>query len=108
MNDFTFLVLKIVVIVAVMLITGFLIPLIKNWIASIKDDRVRKLVEEAVQAAEQTITATGSGAAKKEEVWDFVTEWLREHGIEFSADQLDKLIESAVFAMNLAKTKASS
>ena len=107
MNDVSFLILKIVVIVAVMLITGFLIPFIKNLIASFKDERVRKLVTEAVQAAEQTIKGAGSGAVKKEEVWDFVSKWLGQHGIDISSDQLDKLIESAVFAMNLAKDNAN-
>lgn len=103
MNELTMIVLKIVVAVAVTLITGFLIPLLKNLIGNIKDQNLRNAVDTAVQAAEQTIKGSGTGAAKKEEVLKSMLDWCEEHGINLTDKQLDQLIESAVFAMNNSK-----
>lgn len=106
MSEISMMILKIVVAVAVTLITGFLVPLLKNLIANIKDQNVRKVIESAVQAAEQTIKGSGTGSIKKEEVLKFMSNWLIEHKVNLSPEQLDQLIESAVFAMN--NTKLSS
>ena len=57
------------------------------------------MVEVAVRAAEQTIKGSGQGAAKKEEVIKFVTDWMMEHGVTITYDQLEQLIEAAVFNM---------
>lgn len=103
MNELTMIVLKIVVAVAVTLITGFLIPLLKNLIGNIKDQNLRNAVEAAVQAAEQTIKGSGAGAAKKEDVLKSMLDWCQEHGVNLTDKQLDQLIESAVFAMNNSK-----
>ena len=100
MNEISMMVLKIIVAVAVTAITGFLIPLLKNLVSNIKDENVRKMIESAVQAAEQTIKGSGMGPEKKEEVLDFVSEWLAKHKMNISPEELDQLIESAVFAMN--------
>lgn len=106
MNDITMMILKIVVAVAVTLITGFLIPLLKNLINNIKDQNLKNAVEAAVQAAEQTIKGSGTGAAKKEDVLKSMIEWCAQHGINLTDKQLDQLIESAVFAMNNTKTSS--
>lgn len=101
MNDITFMILKIVVSVAIALVTGFLIPYIKNQTNIMQNEELLAIVKIAVQAAEQTLKG---GEVKKADVVKFVSDWLTEHGIKITAEQLDKLIESAVYAMNNEKT----
>lgn len=100
MNDITFAVLKITVSVVCALLSYWLVPLIKAKIEAIKSAELRKTVKEAVRAAEQTLHAPGQGMAKKAEVVAFVSHWLSDKGIHITEDQLDKLIEAAVWSMN--------
>ena len=99
MNEITFTILKIVISVSAALISAFVIPLLKEKLADIKYQRLLEMVEIAVKAAEQTIGA-GNGSIKKEEVINFVTNWMLSHGIMITEEQLDQLIEAAVYAMN--------
>jgi LL-H family phage holin len=98
MNEITFDILKIVVSVCAALTTVYLVPYIKT----LKDDkRYEALVDMiivAVRAAEQTI-GSGQGAIKKSEVLGIMDRWMEEHGIVVTEDQLDQLIECAVFQM---------
>lgn len=99
MDDMTFIILKIVVSVAAALVTGFVIPLLKEKITDIRYQRLLDMVEVAVRAAEQTI-GDGYGHVKKDEVIKFVTDWMLSHGIKVTEEQLDQLIEAAVYSMN--------
>ena len=99
MNDLTFNILKLVVSVSFALITVYLIPLIKNFIASEKYKDLVSIVKVAVLAAEQTI-GSGQGKFKKAEVIAFVSSYMSEHGFVISEDQLSQLLEAAVFEMN--------
>ena len=98
MNDLTFNILKIAVTLSTVFISAYLIPLIREKLASSKYDRLLQMVEIAVKAAEQMIGAE-YGAVKKDEVLKFVTKWMLEHGVAVSQEQLDQLIECAVFEM---------
>ena len=97
MNDLTFNILKIVISVVAALIAYYLIPVLKKVIADAKYKELVKIVSIAVEAAEQTYKQSGMGKVKKEDVLNFVTNWLNDKSIEVSPEQLDKLIESAVF-----------
>lgn len=99
MNDITFLLVKVVAAVAMTLITGFLIPVLRSYVQNNKEQQLYNLVETAVRAAEQTIKESGMGAVKKEQVVGCVTQWLFDRGISIRADQLDQLIEEAVYLM---------
>lgn len=99
MNEVTFNILKIVVSVVSALVAVYLIPFIKAKTADVKYQKLLDMVEVAVRAAEQTIKGSGQGAAKKEEVITFVTDWMMEHGVTITYDQLEQLIEAAVFNM---------
>ena len=101
MNDITFNILKIVVTVATALISAYAIPLLKEKLKDAKYQRLLEIVEIAVRAAEQTIKGSGQGAIKKDEVINFVTSWMISHGIEISEEQLDQLIEAAVWQLHL-------
>lgn len=98
MDDVTFMILKIVVSVAAALVSAYLIPYIRARTSQSTRDSVAEMVEIAVLAAEQTI-GDGQGKAKKEEVIAFVSRWLTEHGVKITDEQLDALIESAVYRM---------
>lgn len=100
MNEITFNVLKIVVTLCSVWITYYLVPYIKNKIAESKNKQLIDTIARAVRAAEQTIKESGQGKVKKAEVVAFVSHWLTEKGIHITEDQLDKLIEAAVFTMN--------
>ena len=100
MNDLTFNILKIVISVAVALISAYLVPFIKNKLQEDKYSQLVVMVHTAVQAAEQTI-GSGNGAVKKDEVMSFVTDYMNRVGIKITEEQLDQLVESAVFQMNL-------
>ena len=97
MNDLTFNILKIIVSVSTVLISIYIIPLLKEKLNDSKYNRLLEMVEIAVRAAEQTIHSEGS--IKKDQVTQFVTQWMLEHGIAITQDQLDQLIECAVFNM---------
>lgn len=97
MSELTFNILKIAVTLATVFISAYLIPLLKEKLNDSKYNRLLEMVEIAVRAAEQTIHSEGS--IKKDQVTQFVTEWMLDHGIAITQDQLDQLIEACVFNM---------
>lgn len=101
MNDVYMTILKVVVSICAALITVYVVPYIKALKDNERYSALADIVEVAVHAAEQTIKA--GGAAKKSEVLQFVGRWLDEKGVKVTQDELDQLIEAAVFAMNRAK-----
>lgn len=69
--------------------------LTRTKISADKLSEISVWVKTAVTAAEQIYRESGMGKAKKEYVIDF----LKTKGFEVDEDALDKLIESAVYAM---------
>ena len=98
MNDLTFNILKVAVTLATVFVSAYLIPLLKEKLNDSKYNRLLEMVEIAVRAAEQTIHSEGS--IKKDQVTQFVTQWMLEHGIAITQDQLDQLIEAAVWQLH--------
>lgn len=105
MNDLTFMILKIAVSVCTCLVTIYAVPYLNRLSQSAKLQEVLKAVNTAVLAAEQTIKGTGKGAVKKELALAYVTAWLSDHAINVTAEQLDGLIEAAVYGMNAGRTE---
>lgn len=103
MDDLLFNIIKLLVIIVITAFMKYGIPLVKQIIENSKLSGVMKWVDIAVDAAEQTIKASGAGAEKKAIVTEFLKEILTAKNISISDDQLDKLIEAAVFAMNSSK-----
>lgn len=100
MNDFVFLILKIIVIISVSFITMYIVPAISKYIKSKENDELMRAVITAVKAAEQTIRESGQGEVKKEKVENWLHDWLDEHNIYITDEQLEQLIEAAVYSMN--------
>ena len=101
MNDITFNILKIVIAIATAIISAYVIPLLKENLKDAKYQRLAEMVDIAVRAAEQTIKGSGQGALKKDEVLKFVGLWMETHGIDVSEEQLDQLIECAVYNLKV-------
>lgn len=99
MDETLFALLRIVVIFAVVILTKYLVPYMKSKIEQSNLNYVATLVSDAVKAAEQTIKAAGAGVEKKAIVTEFLHNILTAKNISISDEQLDTLIESAVFAM---------
>lgn len=98
-DTITLLIIRIVVSVVCSIVGLYLVPFLKSQIKEKQMDQILTIVDTAVQAAEQTLK---SGAIKKADVLTFVSNWLGEKGLHISDEELDRLIESAVFAMNSA------
>lgn len=98
-NDIMLLVVKVVLAVVAALVTRYVIPALKSYVEKHRNDEIFGLIETAVRAAEQTITGSDKGTIKKEQVTELVTKWLKEKGIEISAEQLDQMIEECVYLM---------
>jgi LL-H family phage holin len=101
MNDISLMVLKVVIAVCASLITLIVLPYINALRQNEGYSLVANIVEVAVRAAEQTITGSGKGAVKKEQVLTVVANWLTTHGIKLDPIQIDELIEAAVYGMKL-------
>ncbi len=76
-------------------ITAFLIPYLKEKIGEKRFAELSRWVSVAVTAAEQIYVGSGRGSEKKQ----YVLEFLNSKGFTVDMDALDKLIESAVYAM---------
>lgn len=101
MDEILFEVLKAVVIISVMVIVRYVVPWIKSHTAVTKNNLVAAMVTEAVQYAEQIFKGqVGKGEEKKAIVTEFLKKYLNEKNIVLSDEQLNTLIESAVYAMN--------
>lgn len=99
MDNATMMILKLVISVCAALITAYAVPYLRILKNDARYERMLDMVALAVRAAEQTITGQGQGAVKKAEVIKFVSEWLYGKGINITEDELDQLIEAAVYSM---------
>lgn len=80
------------------LVTGFLIPYLKQKYSLDKRTQAYQLVKIAVQATEQVALALGwNGKEKKAEVLKF----LSAYGIKLTESELSAMIESAVLELSL-------
>lgn len=86
------------------IVSIYLVPLIKNKIGDEQFTKLAGWVKFAVLKAEQVLTAE-TGEQKKKYVLSFIDEVLTENKINVTAEQLDVLIESAVKEMNIAQNK---
>ena len=91
--DYTAIIQAIITLVS-LIITGFLIPLLRKKLSNEKLDELKKWVRIAVSAAEQ-LYGSKTGQQKKE----FVVAYLLSKGIVFDVDEVNALIESEVYKL---------
>lgn len=103
MDEILFEVLKCVVIVACIAITRYVIPYFKEMATKENGVIVMALVQSAVQYAEQCFT---DNEKKKDVVTEYMIDELNKRHITITQEQLNILIESAVYTLNQDKAKA--
>ena len=99
MRDITFELLKLLIMIAVAILTRYVIPWLRQKTQNEKYQTMRNWTLQAVLAVEQVFTAK-SGAERKKIVTDFMRQILMEKNIALSDGELDILIEAAVKQMN--------
>ena len=92
MTDYTKIVETIIALL-VAIITTFVVPYIKSKIDDAKMAKIIEWVTHAVKAAEQIYKESGMGAIKNK----YVKKFLEDHGVDLDIEQIDVLIESAVW-----------
>lgn len=103
MNDILFNILQVVIIACVIIVTRYVAPALKSYIDTSKYAWMASVVTDAVEMAEQTIKTPKSGAEKKAVVLGAVSTIFAKAKISITEDQINSLIESAVYAMNFDK-----
>ncbi len=96
MKDFTQL-FEAIITLLVVLITTFVIPYIKTKINADDLAEAKKWTKIAVQTAEMIYTESGMGQKKK----NYVLNFLAAYGITYDEEQINALIESAVYELKL-------
>ncbi len=100
MSEILFEVLRLVVLLAVFVVTCYLIPWIRGKIGQDRLDEITRWVNTAVLMAQQVYNAK-TGAERKAIVIDLLKDILIAKNISISDNQLDMLIEAAVKAMKM-------
>lgn len=100
MNDIVFEIVKIVIMVTVLVVTRYLVPLIKDKIGSSNMKLIAEWTKYAVLKAQQVLWSE-SGEDRKVYVTEFLKNLLIEKNIALSDEQLDILIEAAVKQMKI-------
>ena len=104
MNNMDFDALSFVVGLCAFLITACVIPYLRSITDNARFAQLADVVETAVFAVEQ-VRGRGHGLEKKAEVVSVVAQWLSKcnRNLKVTPEQLDQLIESAVYGINQAK-----
>ena len=105
MNEVIYSLIRLIVVAAVLLITRYAIPYLKNSIEAQKLDAICGWATKAVRCAEQVLT-DASGPEKKAIVTEFLHQVLTAKHITLTEKELDTIIEAAVNVMN--ETAAST
>ncbi len=87
------LIIKIVIMILTAIGIYFVIPFLKAKTTSSELESLIEFVTVGVRAAEMMYKETGMGAKKKE----YVVEYLKELGYEVDVNEIDAMIEGAVF-----------
>ena len=77
-------------------ITCILVPFIRSKTTAEQQKEINAWVKIAVSAAEQIFKGRGRGEEKKQ----YVIAWLKERGFTVDENELDALIEAAVYELN--------
>lgn len=83
------------------IITGFVIPFIKEKIGTEKLAKYEYWASLAVKAAEMMWTESGCGTDKKQYVVDFLNNMFNKNKVVITEQQIEILVESAVKQMKL-------
>ena len=83
------------------IITGFVVPFIREKIGAEKLAKYEYWARQAVKAAEMLWRESGAGADKKRYVVSFLNEMFNKNKVVITEQQIEILVESAVKQMKL-------
>jgi len=89
---------KMVLAIASVLITGYVIPWIKSKADSTKYNDFLSLAQKCVEAANQIYTPE-EWATKKKYVLDITESYCKEHGVNITSEELNAIIEGFVISV---------
>ena len=87
------------------IITGFIIPFIKEKIDAEKLAKYEYWTSMAVKCAEMIFKEQGMGEAKKEYVVNFLNEMFNKNKVVITSEQIEILVEAAVKELKLIENK---
>lgn len=99
MNEILYEILKASIVLVLILLTRYAVPYLKQMAENSKYEWVVKWAEVAVNSAEQTVFGDKKGPERKAIVTQFIKKMLLQKNISISDEQLNNIIEAAVFAM---------
>jgi len=99
-GDFAAIIIKIIFALLSVAITYFIIPFLTEITEKYQNEKIDSFIKDSVIAAEQVIKGDKKGAEKKAKVLSAVTNWLNEHHINLSGEEIDDMIESMVYMLN--------
>jgi len=99
MNNLTYQIFTLIISLIGVVLTGLVVPWLKTKISNEKLATVEMWVNIAVAAAEQMKVAGMITGDKK----TYVVQFLKDKGITITDEELDALIEAAVYEINKAK-----
>lgn len=99
-GDFAAIIIKIIFALLSVAITYFIIPFLTEITEKYQNEKIDSFIKDSVIAAEQVIKGDKKGAEKKAKVFAAVTNWLNEHHINLSEEEIDDMIESMVYMLN--------
>lgn len=101
MNETLFQIILMLIPVFGAIITGLVIPYLKEKIGSEKLAKFEYWANLAVKAAEMLWTEAGCGEDKKKYVVDFLNDMFNKNKVVITEQQIEILVESAVKQMKL-------
>ena len=101
MENVMYQILSLVLTIIGLIVTYYVVPILRSKVSDEKLSTVEMWVNIAVAAAEQMKVAGlfPDGQEKKE----FVLQFIRDKGLTITDEELDALIEAAVYEINKAK-----
>lgn len=99
MSNISYQILTLVVSLISVILTGVFVPWLKTKLTNEKITTIEMWVKIAVAAAEQMKVAGLITDDKK----DYVVKFIKDKGITITDEELDALIEAAVYEINKAK-----
>ena len=100
MDENVFEILKLILQIGLLVLTGFVVPALRKWILTNTTKVQRKeavfWIGIAIKAAEDIYKIKGAGKLKKE----WVLEWCKNNNINFTTEQLNILIDLIVGEFN--------
>lgn len=101
MNETLFEVILGIISLTGLVLTGIVIPLIREKIGNEKLAKYEEWATLAVQSAEMLFSEKGMGKTKKEYVVSFLNEMFNKNKVVVTEKQIEILVEAAVKSMKL-------